>query len=177
MWSCSRSAPAVSPGWGRLETFQETRTPAPPRPAHPRSTTHTHTLSLAAREPLSSRRAPGPAAGGGLSRVPTGAFAGATAASRRGGLGHLKERGGGRATGLAEPSPATRGGLGGECNKEQRPQRAGLELPWFQRRRDTRVEILMEGSLTSFAWENRQEQLRFGSWEQRRGVHDVAVGK
>lgn len=151
--------------------------PRTPRPAHPRSTTHTHTLSLAAREPLSSLRAAGPAAGGGLSCIPTGAFAWETEASRQGGLGPLKGGGAGRAIGLAERIPATRGGTGRECNKEKRPQRAGLELPWLPSRRDTRVEILMEGSLTSFAWENRLEQLRFGSSEQRRGVHDVAVGK
>lgn len=79
VWSCSRSARAVSPSWGRRETFQETRTPAPRTPSLDH--THTHTLSLAAREPLSSPRAPGPAAGRGPSRVPTGAFAGETAAS------------------------------------------------------------------------------------------------
>lgn len=97
--------------------------------------------------------------------------------SPEGGLGPLKEGGAGRAIGLAERIPATRGGIGRECNKEERPQRAGLELPWLPSRRDTRVEILMEGSLTSFAWENRLEQLRFGSSEQRRGVHDAAGEK
>jgi hypothetical protein len=63
---------------------ESSRRSAPPRPAHPRSTTHTHKLSLAAREPLSSQRAPGP------SRVPIGAFAGETAASLPGGLGPLR---------------------------------------------------------------------------------------
>lgn len=92
-----------------------------------------------------------------------------------GGLGPLRNTA--RAIRLVKPIPATRAGLGRECSKEERLQLAGLELPWFQRRRDTGVEILMEGSLTSFAWENRQEQLRFGSSEHRRGVHDVTGGK
>lgn len=44
VWSCSRSARAVSPGSSRRETFLETRahTAHPPRTAHPRSLAHTH---------------------------------------------------------------------------------------------------------------------------------------
>lgn len=44
VWSCSRSARAVSPGSSRRETFPETRahTAHPPRTAHPRSLAHTH---------------------------------------------------------------------------------------------------------------------------------------
>lgn len=66
VWSCSRSARAVSPGSSRRETFPETRahTAHPPHTAHPRSLahTHTHTLSLAEQEPLTILQVSGPAA-------------------------------------------------------------------------------------------------------------------
>lgn len=166
VWSCSRSARAVSPGWGRPETFQKKRTPAPRTP----SLDHTHAQAQPGRagateQPESS------GTGCGQRTEPRSHWG-----YRRGDLSEPpgwartpQDRGEGPAIRLAEPIHATRAGLGRECSKEERLQRAGLELPWFQRRRDTRVEILMEGSLTSFAWENHQEQLRFGSSEHRRG--------
>lgn len=171
MWSCSRSARAVSPGWGRRQTFLETRTPAPRTP----SLDHTHAHAQPGRagateQPESS------GTGSGQRTEPSSHWG-----FRQGDRSEPprwartpQERDEGPAIRLAEPIPATHAGLG---SKEEPQQRAGLELRWFQRRRDTRVEILMEGSLTSFAWEDRQEQLRFGSSEHRRGVHDVAGGK
>lgn len=43
VWSCSRSARAVSPGSShRRETFPETRAHTARTPAHPRSPAHTH---------------------------------------------------------------------------------------------------------------------------------------
>lgn len=74
VWSCSRSARAVSPGSShRRETFPETRA----HTAHPLHTlaprlTHTRTLSLVEQEPLTVLQVPGPAAAqwGQTSRVP-----------------------------------------------------------------------------------------------------------
>lgn len=74
VWSCSRSARAVSPGSSRRrETFPETRA----HTAHPLHTlaprlTHTRTLSLVEQEPLTVLQVPGPAAAqwGQTPRVP-----------------------------------------------------------------------------------------------------------
>lgn len=169
MCGAARAAPGLSVRAGAApRIFQEKRTPAPRTP----SLDHTHAQAQPGRagateQPESSGTEPRSHWGfrrGDRSEPPWWART-------------TQERGEGPAIRLAEPIHATRAGLGRECSKEERLQGAGLELPWFQRRRDTRVEILMEGSLTSFAWENHQEQLRFGSSEHRRGVHDVARGK
>lgn len=67
VWSCSRSARAVSPGSSRRETFLpgDARThSAPPRAPYTLAPllAHTHTFSLAKREPLTILQVPGPAA-------------------------------------------------------------------------------------------------------------------
>lgn len=78
VWSCSRSARAVSPSSSRRETFPETRAHSAP-PAHRTPSlpcSHTHTLSLAEQEPLTILQVRGPAAAQWLQilRVPIPGF-------------------------------------------------------------------------------------------------------
>lgn len=107
---------------------------APPAPRTPRlpGLARTHALSLAAREPLTVWRVPGPAAApwGQTLRVPIRGFRlGDAAAGRR----------------WARARAGTRAGLRGEWNKEERPQshaaRGGWEPLSFQLC-NKRVEIL-----------------------------------